>query len=119
MIRVLIVDADQAIQAAFARFFEGTGAEVVAVESFEQVDAAMRAHADLIFADDFAAPPTPEQSEQLRARNFSTLAPIVCMTRVRISVEGARALGYAGVLAKPFKGAQVKETVARWLPMAA
>lgn len=119
MTSVLIVDRDEAIRGAFRQFFAGTGVEVVCAGSFDEVSAKARGQVDLIFSDDLDESLTPERSAELRARNFSTLAPIVCMGRARMSAEALRSLGYAGLLAKPFRGAQVKEMLARWLPMAA
>ena len=119
MNRVLIVDKDEAIQGAFGRFFAGTGVEVFCARSFDEVSAQLRAQVDLIFADELDEPLTPERTAELRARNFSTLAPVVCMSKARLSADALRNLGYAGLLAKPFKGVQVKEMIARWLPMAA
>ena len=119
MTSVLIIDRDEAIRGAFRRFFAGTDVEVVCAGSFDEVGAQARGRADLIFSDDLDESLTPERSAELRARNFSTLAPIVCMGKARMSAEALRSLGYAGLLAKPFRGAQVKEMLAKWLPMAA
>lgn len=118
MAHVLIVDKDEAIQNAFRQYFAGTGVSVASAASFDEAGAQVSA-ADLILTDDFGDAADPEQAAIVRARNFSTLAPVICMSRARLKPEMIKNLGYAGLLAKPFKGPQVKEVIDRWLPLAA
>lgn len=103
MARILFVEDDLALARMFVLFAEDEEHEVVAAQSLEQGLLELgNGQFDLILQDSFAANPSQFYDAPHLFLEMAQHPPVVVVTGHALDPERLQALGYAGIVKKPF-----------------
>lgn len=120
MARVLVIDDDAAMRRLIARTLGGAGHEVIEAENGEDGLALSQSGTPEIVITDILMPKTEGIETINRLKELHPATKIIAISGGGTSknlmfLDVARALGVEATLAKPFRPAQLVETVAQLL----